>query len=78
MGLKQLSEGKERDTEENGYFEGHRRSSSTVAEAEMIETQGYLLGIKACERKEEDARLGRGKSELSCRPFKLRSKLVGS
>lgn len=37
--MRHLTGGRERDTEENGYFEGHKRSSTMVADAKMFEVQ---------------------------------------
>lgn len=51
MSLRQLTDGKERDTEENGHFEGHRKSSTMIEDAEMFEMQDIYQGSRPLRRR---------------------------
>ena len=78
MSLRQLTDGKERDTEENGYFEGHRRSSTMMEDAEMFEVQDIYRGSRPLRRRKRMRDWAEGEGELSCRPYNLQPTTCGA
>lgn len=78
VSLRKLTDGKERDTEENGYFEGHRKSSTMIEDAEMFEMQDIYQGSRPLRRRKRMQDWAQGEGELSCRPYNLQPTIWGA